>query len=130
MPKFGRTSMNNLSKVDNDLIEVLDEAIKHYDFSVIWGYRNEEQQNQMYADGATRNPWPTSNHNQNPSRAVDIVPYPNGYEASEREFCELATYIYAAALRRAIDIKWGGHWVNYTGKGFNDRDWAHWELDE
>jgi len=128
MPTFGTKSKQALQKVDPDMVRVLDRAIKKYNFSVIWGYRNEEQQNEMYANGATRNPWPTSNHNHNPARAVDIVPYPNGYAASHREFCELATYVYEAANELEVRVEWGGHWINYTGQGFNDRDWAHWEL--
>jgi hypothetical protein len=128
MPTFGTKSKRALQKVDSDLVRVLEHAIIKFDFSVVWGYRNEAQQNEMYANGATRNPWPTSNHNHKPSRATDIVPYPGGYNATYREFCELATYIYAAANELDIHIEWGGHWLNYTGQGFDDRDWAHWEL--
>ncbi len=130
MPLLGTRSKKNLEEVDSDLVSVLLLAIVFYDFSVIWGFRNEEEQDQMYEEGHTRNPWPTSNHNTKPSRAVDIVPYPNGYDASYREFCELATYMFAAASILDVRLKWGGHWLNYTGKGFDDRDWAHWELEK
>jgi len=58
---------------------------------------------------------------------VDIVPWPTQYDDLAK-FYELATYMYAAADKLGVSLEWGGHWKNYTGKGHNDRDWAHWEL--
>jgi hypothetical protein len=40
---------------------------------------------------------------------------------------EMATYVFAAASKLGVPIRWGGHWKNYTGRGFYDRDWAHFE---
>ena len=128
MPHFGSKSQERLIKVHPDLRRVLNSAIKEVDFTVVWGYRNEETQDQMYADGATKLPWPMSNHNTKPSRAVDIVPYPALYDATYEEFYELAAYMFEAAMDLEIRIMWGGHWKNYTGQGDMDRDWAHWEL--
>lgn len=86
-----------------------------------------EEQNTAFKNGRSRNRWPTSKHNAFPSKAVDIVPFPGGYEASPEKFYELATYVLAAASEKGISLEWGGHWKNYTGKGDNDRDWAHFE---
>ncbi len=128
MPILGRRSRENLQDVDADLVRVLEEAIKHFDFSVIWGHRGEEPQDKAFAAGRSKNRWPTSKHNRLPSKAVDIVPYPGGYEASYERFFEMATYVMAAASQLGVKVKWGGHWVNYTGKGKYDRDWAHFEI--
>lgn len=106
---------------------VLNEAIKHFDFAVVWGHRGEADQTRAFRAGLSRNPFPTSKHNSLPSKAFDIVPYPEGYEASYERFYEMATYVFAAASKLGVKIRWGGHWKNYTGKGDNDRDWAHFE---
>lgn len=127
MPQFGTSSKQARNSCNDSLQRILNEAIKHVDFSIIWGHRDMEEQNTAFNDGNSRNRWPTSKHNAYPSNAFDIVPYPAGYDASYEEFFELATYILAAASARGIAIKWGGHWKNYTGKGLNDRDWAHFE---
>lgn len=128
MATFGRRSRKRLATVDSELVAVLDEAIRHTDFSVIWGHRDMEAQNRAFADGNSKKRWPTSKHNAYPSHAVDIVPYPNGYDATIEEFYEMATYVYQAASALGIRIRWGGHWKNYTGKGELDRDWSHIEL--
>lgn len=127
MPSFGSKSRVRRDTCHLECKEVLDEAIKYVDFSIIWGHRGMEEQNTAYTEGKSRNRWPTSKHNASPANAFDIVPYPEGYEASYERFYEMATYILAAASRRGIGIRWGGHWKNYTGQGDNDRDWAHFE---
>jgi len=111
-----------------ELQEVLNEAIKHFDFSIVWGHRGMEDQNEAFRSGNSKLRWPLSKHNALPSRAVDIVPYPNGYDASYAEFYELATYVLGAASALGVPLRWGGHWKNYTGRGENDRDWAHYEI--
>lgn len=127
MPAFGTQSRKALKTCDPDIQAVLNEAIKHVDFSVVWGHRGMEEQNRAFNEGKSQRRWPTSNHNSLPSQAVDVVPYPTGYN-SLPEFYELATYIYAACIKLGVRLEWGGHWKNFTGKGDNDRDWAHWEL--
>jgi len=128
VPSFGKISKQRMVGVSLDLKVILGEAIKHVDFSIIWGHRDMGSQNQAYSDGMSQKRWPESKHNAWPSHAVDIVPYPNGYQSTTEEFYEMATYIYQAASREGIQIRWGGHWKNYTGKGELDRDWSHFEL--
>ena len=106
---------------------VLDEAIKHFDFSIVWTYRGMEEQSTAFNEGKSKKRWPTSKHNATPPLAFDIVPYPSGYESTYEEFFEMATYVLAAASLLGVPLKWGGHWENYTGKGKLDRDWAHFE---
>lgn len=130
MPRFSQTSKEKLNTVDPEIKDVLEEAIKHFDFTVVWGHRGMEEQNDAFASGASRNRWPTSKHNAFPANAVDIVPYPGGYNASWEQFFEMATYVLAEAARLGVPLRWGGHWKNYTGKGHYDRDWAHFEIIE
>ncbi len=130
MPRFGKTSTKRLEEAELDLQMILSEAIKHFDFSIVWTHRGMEAQNRAYKEGNSQKQWPTSKHNSLPSYAVDIVPYPEGYEASYAQFYEMATYVFAAAAILEVPIRWGGHWENYTQRGKMDRDWAHFEKIE
>lgn len=122
MPHFSQRSKDNLKDVDPRLKEILNEAIKHVDFTVVWGHRGEAEQNAAFDRGASRLRWPRSRHNTLPSQAVDIVPYPGLYNAGEERFYEMATYVFAEAARLGVPLRWGGHWNNF-------KDWAHFEIE-
>ena len=123
MPIFGTNSKRHRDSCHPDLIRVLDEAIKHYDFSVIWGHRDRESQRRAYLEGNSQLDWPKSNHNKKPSRAFDVVPYPGGFSNEDEEFYVLATHILRAASVCGVPLTWGGHWRSL-------RDLAHFELSE
>jgi len=121
MSSFGTKSQHCRDTCHPHLREVLDEAIKHYDFSVIWGHRGRVDQDRAYNEGNSKLPWPGSKHNQIPSRAFDVIPYPDGFSASDQEFYLLATHILRAAAELGVRLNWGGHWKNF-------KDLAHFEL--
>ncbi len=123
MPTFGPQSRKHLETLDPELQEVLNEAINHIDFSIIDGHRDMDRQNQYFNDGVSTVRWPDSKHNIFPSHAVDIVPYPGGFDNPNEAFDRLATYVLAAATRLGVPLRWGGHW-----KGFPD--YAHFELTD
>jgi len=127
MPSFGKKSRIERDSCEEELIIVLDYAIQHVDFSVICGHRDMEEQNKAFNEGNSQLRYPNSNHNKWPARAVDIIPYPSGWDNLDK-FNELSTYMYEGAIKYGVLIRWGGHWKNYTGQGDDDRDWAHWEL--
>jgi peptidoglycan L-alanyl-D-glutamate endopeptidase CwlK len=122
MSSFGTRSTERLLTCDPKIQRVLYEAIKHYDFSVVWGHRGQKAQDKAFALGHSKLKWPNSNHNGMPSRAVDVVPYPDGFKNDDTEFYVMATYILAAAAQEGVKLKWGGHWKSF-------RDLAHFELD-
>jgi len=123
MPSFGVNSRKHRDTCDSELIAILDEAIQHTDFSVIWGHRDKESQDKAFAMGNSQLKWPKSKHNHLPARAFDVIPYPGGFSAPLEEFDKLATHILAAASKLKVPLKWGGHWTR-----FDDR--AHYELME
>ena len=127
MPAFGTKSRERRDTCEESLIQALDYTIQRIDCSVVWGHRGEAEQQRAFADRRSKLQWPLSNHNSLPSQAVDVIPWPTGYN-SLPEFYELASYMFAGAAQIGVHLKWGGHWINYTGKGHNDRDWAHWEI--
>ena len=119
MPRFSRRSMAKLMTCHPSLREVLLEAIKVYDFSVLCGHRGKEDQNRAVAEGNSRLSWPNSKHNSDPSMAVDLAPYPIDWDDLER-FYYLATVVLAVACRKQIPLVWGGHWKM--------KDHPHFEL--
>jgi hypothetical protein len=130
MPSFGKRSKENLKLCDVRLQDILMEAIKYYDFAVICGHRGEEEQNKAFHEGRSKLKFPQSKHNQNPSKAVDVVPYPINWN-DESRFFYLAGLIKGIASSMGHVIRWGGDW---DGDGdFNDQsfiDLPHFELKE
>lgn len=122
MPSFGANSLKHMGTLHPDLIKVLDHAIMFYDFSVVCGHRDMEDQNTAFNEGHSTLRFPDSKHNSHPSTAVDIIPYPTGYD-DINEFFKMATFIYAAAQRHGVHIRWGGHWTSL-------KDYPHFELIE
>jgi peptidoglycan L-alanyl-D-glutamate endopeptidase CwlK len=135
MPIFGKTSRERLETCHPDIQEVLNEAIKHYDFVVVCGHRNKEEQDKAYAQGLSKARWPDSKHNTFPSMAVDVAPY----DASKRAidwndrtaFARLAGFIQGLAAAKGIKLRYGGDW---DGDGIMEeekfRDLPHLEISE
>ncbi len=126
---FGTASKEHRNTCSRDLQDVLNEAIKHVNFSVITGFRDMAAQNIAHSEGKSQLRWPKSKHNKYPSDAFDVIPYPAGFDATYEEWYELASYILRAGLQLGVRLEWGGHWKNYTGKGDLDRDWAHFQRE-
>jgi peptidoglycan L-alanyl-D-glutamate endopeptidase CwlK len=128
MPSFGAKSTTILSTCHQDLQLVLNEAIKYVDFSVTCGFRNKADQDKAVATGNSTTPWPTSKHNQNPSLAVDVAPYPIDWNDSEA-FTLLAGIIYGVACTLGVKLRLGADWdgdLNIREHSFKDR--PHIEL--
>jgi peptidoglycan LD-endopeptidase CwlK len=121
MPQFSRRSLDNLATCHPALQLLFQEAIKEADFVVLEGHRGREAQNKAFRDGKSGLPWPNSKHNQVPSLAADVAPWPLDWEDTGR-FKTLATVIKAAAGRLNISIEWGGDWRSV--------DMPHWQLSE
>ena len=127
MPKFSARSTSNLESCHQDLQTVMNHAIKKVDFTVIEGYRGEERQNKAYDDGFSKLRYPHSKHNQRPSMACDIIPYPFKGWKDEDGFTRCAYYILGVAdmLKEygAIEheVVWGGDWASFP-------DSPHFEL--
>ena len=132
MPRFSRKSKDALATCDERIQVVLNEAIKHVDFTVVWGYRNEEQQNRALASDNSTKAYPNSKHNKRPSQAVDIAPYFPGVGIDWDEtyaFCRLIGYIERIADEMGIQLRWGGDWNdNYRTNDERLKDLGHLEL--
>jgi len=137
MPRFGKTSRLHRSTLHPDLQQLVDEVVESFDITVLCGHRNEKDQNEAYDNKKSKVKWPDSMHNQNPSLAVDIAPYPirwpqkgtKSYAKDLGRFYMLAGYIRAKAEDMGIDIRGGHDWdgdFDIMDQDFDDL--VHWEL--
>lgn len=124
MATFSRQSTEKLKSCHQDLQDVLNEAIKLMDFTVLCGHRGEEEQNQAFANGTSKLRYPNSRHNQSPSEAVDCAPWPVSWAAKDKcRFYLMAGVILAVANYLGKQLVWGGSW-----QGF--KDLPHFELKQ
>ena len=128
MYKFGSRSKKHLVTLDERLQKVLNEVIKYVDCSIIEGHRSAERQDKLFEEGRTKVKYPHGRHNANPSRAVDVVPYPIDWDDRER-FHLFAGFVIGIAQSMEIKLRWGGDWnMNFEVDDNNFDDFPHFEL--
>ena len=128
MPKFGSRSLVALATVEPRLVAVLDEVIKHFDFSVLEGHRGEVQQNAAFDRGASKLKWPDGCHNSIPSRAVDLAPWPIDWKDIQA-FIYLAGFVVGIGASMGVEIRSGADWDG--DREMDDerwRDFGHLEI--
>ena len=109
MAKFGKKSRANLSTAHKSLQKVFNEVIKYVDCSVLEGHRSQERQDKLFDEGKTKVKYPKGRHNSNPSRAVDVTPYPVNWNDRERQTL-FAGFVLGLAKGMDITLRWGGDW--------------------
>lgn len=111
---FGRTSKVKLETCHPDLQRVAELVMSWQvmDFTIVWGHRDADAQEQAFRSGNSRVRWPNSRHNSLPCTALDFAPYFEGRIPWDDEFafCYLAGLFKAAAAVLGIDLTWGGDW--------------------
>lgn len=128
MPKFGNASQKRLYTCDQRLQELCNEAIKIIDFSVLCGYRDGAEQARLFSEGKTKLQYPMSKHNQSPSKAIDIAPYPIDWNDTGR-FKLLAGVMFGIAHNKGYKLRWGGDWDgDWDMKDQTFNDLPHFEL--
>lgn len=120
MPKFSKRSQERLATCHIDLQRLFNEVIKHYDCTILDGYRSEKLQDFAFYSGNSKVRFPDSRHNIKPSEAVDVVPYPIDWD-NINEFHYFAGFVGAKAINLGIKVKWGGDFKRFF-------DGPHWEL--
>lgn len=128
MPRFSRSSKEALGTCDERLQRVFNEVIKHWDCTVMEGHRGKEAQNRAFRNGASKLNWPDGNHNDYPSRAVDVAPYPIDWKNLKR-FYAFAGFVLGVASQMGIKLRFGGDWDgdrDLDDQTFNDL--VHFEL--
>ncbi len=130
LPKFSKRSRKALDTCDAKLILLFEEVVKHYDCSVLCGYRDKEEQDRLYHEGRSKLFYPNSKHNTLPSRAVDVVSCPVSWSNMD-QFYHFSGYVLGVAASLGIKIRSGLDWDN--DRVLNDQtfmDGPHFELIE
>lgn len=130
MPSFSKTSKNRLDTCDVRLQELFNKVIIHFDCSIVCGHRNKESQNAAYESGNSKLKYPESKHNANPSKAIDVAPYPIVWEDLDR-IRYFAGFVMGIAASKGISLRWGGDWdqdTDLSDQTFNDL--VHFEIKE
>ncbi|MCK5018010.1 MAG: hypothetical protein KAS32_13220 [Candidatus Peribacteraceae bacterium] len=128
MPSFSERSKSKLYTCHPDLQKLFNEVVKHWDCTVLWGYRNREQQNNFYNNGASNKKFPESKHNKEISEAIDVTPYPIKWLPKERHYA-FSFFVLGIATMMGIKLRLGSDWDG--DKDLNDQelfDLNHFEL--
>lgn len=99
----------------------MNEVIKYYDCSIVYGHRGEIAQNEAYAAGNSQVKWPNSKHNKFPSHAVDAAPYEKtGIDWNQLQSAYFAGWVMALAER----LFWEGKMHHQIRCGID------WDMDK
>ncbi len=129
MYKYSERSRKNYNELHPDLQLILDHAIKVVDHSVIEGHRPIEEQLIAFNEGNSK--VRRGKHNELPSLAVDVQPYPLSSNKREKreQFYWLCGILYGigkalyAEGKITHDVRFGGDWDkdgDITDNGFDD----------
>lgn len=133
MPSFSERSKKTLETAHPKLRQVFEEVVKTIDCTVLHGYRNQEDQDRCFEMGTSKLKWPNSKHNNFPSLAVDVAPYPIDWSQDKgaKRFYLFAGYVKRVAQEMGIKIRFGGDWDgDFDLKDQNFFDLDHFELVE
>jgi peptidoglycan L-alanyl-D-glutamate endopeptidase CwlK len=130
MPKLSSKSRILLNQCDVRLQEVCEIAVEIMDFTIITGYRDKAAQAKAFSEGNSKLKYPESKHNNYPSEAVDIAPYPIDWNDRSR-FDLLAGIMLGIAHLHGINLRWGGDWDGtFNPKANKFADLGHFEIKE
>ena len=129
MPAFGERSRSRLEQVHPLMRQLMERVVEVIDITVLTGHRTRDDQTEAYNTGKSKLQWPDSKHNQLPSSAVDIAPYPIPTGWKPQTFYYVAGVVKAEAHHMGLKIRWGGDWDgddDLHDQTFNDL--VHFEL--
>lgn len=122
--KFSSSSQEKLDTCCQEIKDIMNEAIKYYDFTILCGNRGEEEQNRAYNLGLSEKRYPYSKHNSMPSMAIDVAPYPISWKPEMyNRFYYLAGLLNGIAEMKGFSVRWGGDFNSdndFKNDGFQD----------
>ena len=112
MRNWSTKSLQVRATLDPRLQTLVDELLEYMDVSLTCGFRSEEEQEEAVRTGHSQIHWPNGRHNQNPSVAVDMQPYP--YPLNDADLHAALGYMAGLcrliAERNGFEVRWGGDW--------------------
>jgi len=122
--KFGRKSCEKLEQCDVRLQTLCNRMLERSDFdmTITCGHRGEEEQEKAFKEGKSKAHFGQSKHNEYPSRAVDICPYPINWDTKDPRWDKMVALAYDTAREIGIRIRCGAF--------FSFKDYPHIELED
>lgn len=128
MPHFSSRSIRRLKTCDLRFQQLFNAVVKGFDCTILEGHRDGERQNKLFDEGKTKLKFPHGKHNDTPSQAVDVAPYPLNWSDRDR-FHYFAGYVMGIANQMDIKLRWGGDWnMNTELKDNKFDDLVHFEI--
>lgn len=126
MRKWGPKSKKVYEELHPILQYYLDRVLHEVaDISLTCGHRTQKEQNEAFDNNFSKLRWPHGKHNQLPSIAVDLQPYPmpeNNFKLAQGLGYIVGRMIQMAAAD-GIELRWGGDWDrdgDVTDQNFDD----------
>jgi len=117
---IAKDPMVNYPHATPRIIEIMNIVVKIMDNTILCGHRGEAEQNKAFIEGKSNARFGESKHNEIPSEAVDVAPYPIDWNDTER-FARLAGIIEGVAHMLDYKIRWGGDFASI-------KDMPHFEI--
>ena len=128
MPRYSKKSEQKLKTCHPELQALFAEVIKYVDCTILDGHRDKAQQDRLYNLGRSRVMYPDSRHNELPSMAVDVAPYPIDWNDLAR-FYYFGGIVVGIAFEMGVSLRWGGDWdKDMQVKDQNFNDLPHFEI--
>ena len=134
MNRWSKASLERLKSCHPDLQLLFGKILHIRDCSILCGHRGEAEQNKAKAEGKSQLAWPNSKHNQKPSIAIDVSPWPLQWDKTN-------DFIYFGGLVMGVAemlyengdmcyrLQWGGDWSrDYTQSNNSFNDLVHFQL--
>ena len=118
--QFSPSSLVKLHTCHPELQALMHIVLSKVNITILCGFRGRADQEEAYKTGHSRAQFGESPHNQSPSMAVDIAPYPIDWKNIQR-FKDLAEVVKTTAKEMSIEIRWGGDFKSIS-------DYPHFEL--
>jgi peptidoglycan LD-endopeptidase CwlK len=134
MPRFSENSLKHLESCHPDLQILFLQIVNDFDCSIVCGHRCKEDQDRVFKDGFSQVEYPNSKHNDYPSMAVDVIPYPTGYndDKTSRHFVGYVLGVAAEMKRQGLIEHYVKSGIDWDGdRDLNDqkfKDLPHFEL--
>ena len=116
--KWGKKSSDLLATCDKKLQDLANMMLERseFDLTITDGYRDETAQNFAYVNGKSNARFGQSKHNEFPSKAIDICPYPINWDENDRRWQEMALNAMWCAGKLGFEITWGGSFKKLIDK--------------
>lgn len=109
MNTFTTAAAGRLKQAHPMLQEVMNEAIKKYNFTILDSQRGRAAQEKAFHEKKSKAHFGESAHNWSPSVALDVAPLPIDWNNTAK-FEELADIVMRIAKEKKIPLRWGGDW--------------------